>query len=164
MNKTVHVIGLGETAKDFIPDGNLTIGVNDVYGCGRNVCVDRPNVFSPERLETIKTLPVESFYSHLDDWSFMPTFKKIELKNINAHNDRWNEFIPSSNNSPFVACGIAYYFHDATEIRLWGVDFNDHPHIKDEMRNQAVKDYALLNKRLNGIIKPHPDSYLFGRI
>lgn len=164
MKNTVHVIGLGETAKDFIPDGNLTIGVNDVYGCGRNVCVDRPNVFSPERLETIKTLPVESFYSHLDDWSFMPTFKKIELKNINAHNDRWNEFIPSSNNSPFVACGVAYKYYGAKEIRLWGVDFNDHPNIKDEMRKQAVRDYALLNKKLGGIIKPHTDSYLFGKI
>lgn len=164
MKNTVHVIGLGETAKDFIPDGNLTIGVNDVYGCGRNVCVDRPNVFSPERLETIKSLPVESFYSQLDDWSFMPRFKKIELKNINAHNDRWNEFIPSSNNSPFVACGVAVKYYGAKEIRLWGVDFNDHPNIKDEMREQAVRDYALLNKKLGGIIKPHTDSYLFGKI
>lgn len=164
MLNTVHVIGLGETAKDFIPDGNLTIGVNDVYGCGRNVCVDRPNVFNAERLETIKKLPVAAFYSHLDDWSFMPTFNKIALKNINAHNGRWDEFIPSSNNSPFVACGIALRYHGAQEIRLWGVDFNDHPNINGEMREQAVRDYALLNKKLGGIIKPHPDSYLFGRI
>lgn len=162
--KTVHVIGLGETAKDFKCDGNWTIGVNNVEGCDYQVCVDRPSAFTPERLETIKSLDVASFYTHLDEWKFLDSFEKMNLKSITAHNDRWSEFIPSSNNSPFVACGIAYYFHDATEICLWGVDFNDHPNIKDEMREQAVRDYGLLNKRLNGIIKPHPDSYLFGRI
>lgn len=161
---TIHIIGLGDTAKGFKPDGNITIGVNDVVGCGRQVCVDRPSVFSDERLETIKGLPVETFFTHLDDWDYLPRVTKIKLKNISAHNDRWNEFIPSSNNSPFIACGVAYHFYGATEIRLWGVDFNDHPNIKNEMREQAVRDYALLNGKLGGIIKPHPDSYLFGKI
>lgn len=164
MNKTIHVIGLGETAKDFKKDGNWTIGVNDVQGCDMQVCVDRPQVFTIERELAIRNLNNLCFYSQLDDWRTIRGFQKINLKNIAAHNDRWSDYIPSSNNSPFVACGIAYYLHDATEIKLWGVDFNDHPHIKDEMREQAVKDYGLLNKKLNGIIKPHPDSYLFGRI
>lgn len=164
MRKTVHVIGLGETAKDFKKDGNWTIGVNDVQGCDMQVCVDRPQAFKMKRELAIRNLNNLCFYSHLDDWSTIRGFFKINLKNIAAHNDRWSDFIPSSNNSPFVACGIAYYLHDATEIRLWGVDFNEHPHIKDEMREQAVKDYGLLNEKLGGIIKPHPDSYLFGRI
>ena len=160
----IHIVGLGETAKDFKPDGNLTIGVNDVQGCGRNVCVDRPSVFSKERLETIEKLPIEWLFTHLDDWDYLPRVKKIKLKNIAAHNDRWDEFIPSSNNSPFVACGVAYHFYGAKEIQLWGVDLNDHPNIKDEMREQAVRDYALLNKKLKGIISVHPDSYLYGKI
>lgn len=161
---TIHVIGLGATANDFKPDGNLTIGVNDVKGCDHQVCVDRPHVFAGSRLYTIENLNVKHFYSHLDDWKFLSGFHKIGLKNIQAHNGRWNEFIPSSNNSPFVACGIAYHFHHAKEIRLWGVDLNNHPNIKDEMRDQAVRDYGLLNRKLGGIIKPHPESYLFGKI
>lgn len=162
--KTIHIIGLGATANDFKPDGSLTIGVNDVECCDMQVCVDRPNVFKMKRELSIRNLNNLCFYSHLEDWRSIKGFKKIQLKNIAAHAGRWSEFIPSSNNSPFVACGIAYYYYDATEIRLWGVDFNDHPHIKDEMREQAVKDYGLLNKKLNGIIQSHPESYLYGKI
>jgi len=157
----VNVIGLGKTAKDY--EGGFSIGVNDVLGCACQVCVDRQNVFSPERLNTINRLSGKPFFSQLDDWKHLD-LHKINLKNINAHNGRWNEFIPSSNNSPFVACGIAYHIYGAKEIRLWGIDFNDHPNIKDEMREQAVRDYALLNEKIGGIIKPHPDSYLFGKI
>lgn len=160
----IHVIGLGDTAKEFEKDNNITIGVNDVQGCDYQVCVDRPNVFSGSRLDTINKLRVTCFFTHLDEWKFMDGFNRINLKNIHAHNDRWSEFIPSSNNSPFVACGIAKHFFNASEIVLWGVDLNNHPNIKDEMREQAVEDYRLLNKKLNGIIKPHSDSYLFGRI
>lgn len=160
----VHVIGLGSTAKYFKPDGNITVGVNDVVGCDYQVCVDRPNGFNKSRLDTINRVRAKAFYTHLDEWRYIHGYTKINLKNINAHNGRWNEFIPSSNNSPFVACGIAFHFLGATEIRLWGVDFNDHPNIKDEMREQAVRDYALLNKKLNGMVKAHTDSYLFGRI
>ena len=161
---TIHVIGLGATANDFKPDGNLTIGVNDVKGCVHQVCVDRPSVFSKERLETIRDLDVKCFFSQLEDWNFIDELHMIQLKNIQAHNGRWNEFIPSSNNSPFVACGIAYHVFKATEIRLWGVDLNNHPNIKDELRDQAVKDYSLLNRKLGGIINPHPESYLCGKI
>ena len=161
---TIHVIGLGDTAKEFKPDGNITIGVNDVKGCDYQVCVDRPRSFNHLRFLTIRHLKPNIFFSHLDDWNFMPHFEKINLKNIHAHNDRWSEFIPSSNNSPFVACGIAKHIFGATEIKLWGVDFNTHPNIKDEMREQAVRDYKLFNKKYGNIIKPHSGSYLHNKI
>jgi len=160
----VHVIGLGDTAKQFKPDGNITIGVNDVKGCDYQVCVDRPAVFSLRRYTDICNLDVKQFFTHLDEWKDIKGYTKINLKNINAHNGRWSEFIPSSNNSPFVACGVAFHILGATEIHLWGVDFKDHPNIKDEMREQAIRDYALFNRMYGNIIKPHPESYLFGRV
>jgi len=161
---TVHLIGLGDTAKQFRPDGNPTIGVNDVKGCDYQVCVDRPQVFKLRRYTDICNLDVKAFYTHLSEWKDVKGYTPIKLKNIRAHNGRWSEFIPSSNNSPFVACCIAWHFLGATEIKLWGIDFNTHPNIKDEMREQAVKDYGLLNKKLGGIIQAHPDSYLYGKI
>jgi len=164
MKKTVHIIGLGNTAKQFKPDGNTTIGVNDVKGCDYQVCVDRPQVFTLRRYTDICNLKPKAFFTHLDEWKEQKGFIRINLKNINAHNGRWKDFIPSSNNSPFVACGVAFHLLGANEIKLWGVDFNDHPNIKEELREQAIKDYALLNRKLNGMIKAHPDSYLFGRI
>lgn len=167
----VHVIGLGETAKEFKTDGNIRIGVNDVDWCDYQVCVDKPKAFNGYRLNTIVGIIVsdkcKGFYSHLEEWNICEAFKKIELKAIHAHNNRWNEFIPSSNNSPFVACGVAYKYFNATEIRLWGVDFNDHPNINGDMREQAVKDFQELQKILNKkgcVIVPHPGSYLYGKI
>lgn len=190
----IHVMGLGPTAKEFTPDGNVRIGVNDVQGCQYQVCVDRPaaffKAFNKHRFMKIVNLRLQGthaydvhwfkkFFTQIDEWkeyvdlSDHPNWKDhnvvelIQLKAVHAHNDRWNQFIPSSNNSPFVACGIAYKIFGATEIRLWGVDFLDHPHLNGEMREAAVKDFRLLQKILNKkgcVILPHEKSYLYNKI
>lgn len=187
----VSIIGLGATAKDFKPDGSISIGVNDVQGCDYQVCVDRPSAFTNERISNFKSIAIDYLsevaqsYKIYDELDFvMPTFKMftqinewkellrieiepIELKAIAAHGDRWGKFIPSSNNSPFVACGVAWKFFAATEIYLYGVDFQDHPNINGAMREQAVEDFKLLQKILNVrgcFIYPHQDSYLYGKI
>lgn len=163
----IHVIGLGETAADFIPDGSPTIGVNDVQGCDYQVCVDRPSAFTMERLEIIKSLKPKQFFTHLPDWDRYHSTTQLVLKNINALDGRWAAFTPNSNNSPFVACAVAYKYLGATEIRLWGVDFNTHTHLNGAMRERSVQDFVLLKKLLAAkgcCIVPHEGSYLFGRI
>lgn len=167
----VNVIGLGATAQEFKPDGNITIGVNDVQGCDYQVIVDRQKAFSGERFERILNHVLsdkcKKLFSQLDEWFLFDDFELLQLKAVHAHNNRWNEFIPSSNNSPFVACGVAYKYFGATEIRLWGVDMLDHPHLNGAMREQSVKDFQLLQKILNEKgcrIIPHEKSYLFGKI
>jgi len=166
----VHIIGLGPTAKDFKPDGSITIGVNDVHGCDYQVCVDKPAAFSNQRFAEIcfiASFLTKKFYTHLNEYGCFHNSEIIKLKAVHAHNNRWNEFIPSSNNSPFVACGVAYKYFNANEIRLWGVDFLNHPNIKDGMRDAAVKDFVLLQQILNKkgcVIIPNKDSYLFNRI
>lgn len=163
----IHVIGLGETAKEFKPDGNITIGVNDVKDCDYQVCVDRVGAFTSERLTTIKSLAPMGFFSQLEDWSNHPAYRYIQLKNVSAFNNRWKEYVPSSNNSPFVACGVAFKYLGAKEIRLWGVDFNTHKNLNGKMRDASVEDYKLLNKLLSTKgckIVPHAGSYLSGRI
>ena len=52
----VNIIGLGATGADFKPDGNITIGVNDVWGCDYTVCVDRPSAFTDSRLSEMKSI------------------------------------------------------------------------------------------------------------
>lgn len=166
----VNVIGLGDTATEFKPDGNLTIGVNDVQCCDAKVCVDRISAFTQERFrKIINPYPKAGFFTQLHEWDLnqQKHVNIILLKAVHAHNNRWNEFIPSSNNSPFVACGVAYKFFGATEIRLYGVDFNDHQNINGAMREQSVKDFILLQKILNEKgcrIIPHEKSYLYGKI
>lgn len=170
----VNVIGLGATAKEFKPDGNICIGVNNAITSSfgsydYQVCVDKPMAFNARKFADICSIGMEvkGFFTQLEEWHRFPTFRKINLKAVHAHNNRWNEFIPSSNNSPFVACGIAYKYFAATEIRLFGVDFNDHPNINGATREQAVKDFQMLQKILNEKgcrIIPHEKSYLYGKI
>jgi len=170
----INVIGLGDTAKEFNPDGNLTLCVNDTNRlCDYRVIVDRFSAFSKGRQFALMYNLVErtskGVFSQLPEWDILKdkNFTHINLKAIHAHNNRWNEFIPSSNNSPFVACGVAYKYFNATEIRLWGVDMLDHPHLNGAMREQSVKDFKLLQKILNEKgrrIIPHEKSYLYGKI
>jgi len=165
----VNIIGLGATGADFKPDGNITIGVNDVPNCDYYVCVDKPKAFLENRMWRIIYHGCNSkiFFTQVAEWADYLPIKKIELKAVHAHNNRWNEFIPSSNNSPFVACGVAYKYFNATEIYLYGVDFNDHPNINGAMREQSVKDFQALQKILNENgcrIIPHEKSYLYGKI
>lgn len=161
----VSVIGLGETAKDFKPDGSITIGVNDVLNCDYQVCIDRMNAFSEERLQRIFSLHPLKFFSSINDWSAHPTFKKIELKNIGAFNNRWGEFIPSSNNSPFVACGIAHKFFSAREVYLYGVDFYTHPVLAgDSFFKTAVNDFRQLQHITGMKIIPAAGSRLYGKL
>ena len=170
----VNVIGLGATAQEFKPDGSLTLCVNDTNRlCDYRVIVDRYSAFSDGRqfslMYNLAERTKSGVFSQLTEWDILKykNFTHIDLKAVHAHNNRWNEFIPSSNNSPFVACGVAYKYFNATEIRLWGVDFNDHPNINGAMREQSVKDFQLLQKILNEKgcrIIPHENSYLYGKV
>lgn len=164
----VHVIGLGATAKDFKPDGNTTIGVNQVKNTDVTVCVDSvARMRETGRMYEMIAVSGYKMFTQFKEWNHFFVVEQIELKAVHAHAYRWNQFIPSSNNSPFVACGVAYKFFNATEIYLWGVDFHDHPHITGAMRDRAVEDYKLLQSLLNRRgckIIPHPESYLFGKI
>ena len=50
------ILGLGESLKNFSPNGSVTIGVNDIYKhfpADYVVCVDTPDKFNPERFKTI---------------------------------------------------------------------------------------------------------------
>lgn len=163
----ISVIGLGETAKDFKPDGSITIGVNDVTGTDYMVCIDTPLSFSAERFSTIcvEGMNTKGFFSQKTEWRRFEKFIKIELKNIGAFNNRWGEFIPSSNNSPFVACGIAHKFFSAREVYLYGVDFYTHPVLAgDSFFKTAVNDFRQLQHITGMKIIPAAGSRLYGKL
>lgn len=150
---TINVLGLGDTLQSFNHDGNITIGVNDIQRYVNTdyvVCVDHPSVFSPERLEAIKDSDCIGFYTQLEDW-------KQLVQNVNIIEfNRGRGLIDGldtdkfcySNNSPYVACILAYKL-GAKRIVLWGVDFNDHPHLNGASRDKAFRDYKELQKALN---------------
>lgn len=164
----VHVLGLGETLNEFKPDGNITIGVNDIQRFHKTdyvVCVDHPDVFNAERLEAIKDSDCIGFYTQLEEWKrYNPNVKIIEFNRGRGLIDGIDtDKFCYSNNSPYVACILAYKL-GAKEIVLHGVDFNDHPHLNGASRDKAFRDYKELQKALNkrgvSIYCNSSDSYL----
>ncbi len=128
--KIVHVLGLGPSIKDFKPDGNQTVGVNDIYKyfpADIVVCVDRPNRFSNERLKTIIEGEQKTFLSHIGQWEpIVNNFELMKLQPRGPLTTLEQGPIPSSTNSAYVASCIAYRI-GGKKIILHGVDFTTHP-------------------------------------
>jgi len=143
------VLGLGESLKNFSPNGSTTIGVNDIYKyfpADFVVCVDKPERFTPERLKTITSSNHKKFFSHLPEWH--PLLSNFQL--IKLFNGRGNftnidsDLIAYGISSPIVACVIAYKM-GAKKIDLYGVDFNTHPQFVNKNLERAINEFVLLN-------------------
>ena len=144
----IDVLGLGESLKEFKPSENITIGVNDIskyYPVDFLVCVDKPDRFSKDRLKTILDSNVKKFYTHLNEWSRL----KIKTQIIKLNGIRGSlkgiegDSVCYSNNSTFVAVVIAYKI-GATQINIYGADFNTHPNFKDTLLETALDDFEKL--------------------
>jgi hypothetical protein len=145
---TIEVLGLGESLSEYKPNGNVTIGVNDIHSRIKTnyvVCVDNFEAFSKERLNTILNTKCCGFYTQLPCWKSVENYTEIKLHRL-AEMD--SELFRYSNNSPFVACVLAYKL-GATKIIIWGVDMNTHHALsKSNSFERAVKDYIKLKEDL----------------
>lgn len=148
---TIHVLGLGESLKNYTPDGNITIGVNDIHSKVKTdyvVCVDEPRAFSVDRLQAIRETKCKGFYSQVDFWKCVANFNKIEFnpgRGIVTNLD--SEKFCYSISSPYVATVLAYKM-GATKIVLHGVDFQTHPNFLEHKKEKALNDFRLLNDAL----------------
>jgi hypothetical protein len=139
----IDVLGLGPSLDLYKKNGNISIGVNDIWSRVQTdyiVCVDLPDKFTPERLKVIQESNPIKFYSHLDEYKERPDFEKIELLPYypNQVCQLNTKQLPKSLCSPFVACVIAFKFLGATEIHLYGVDLINHPHL-DKKQCEKIK-------------------------
>jgi hypothetical protein len=131
----IAILGLGPSLKEFDPlEFDLSIGVNDIWRAVKTdivVCLDPEKNFTPDRLKVINDCKPQAFYSQIVNWDFRPDFKKINI--LAGYPDRYCNLDLSGFNksycSPFVACQIAWKYHGATEIHLFGVDMINHPHL-----------------------------------
>lgn len=144
---TIDVLGLGESLNEYANKGNITIGVNDIYSrynADYVVCVDTFEAFTKDRLKTILHTKCKGFYSQLECWKTVQNYVNIKVSRTATLTD---DTLKCSNNSPFVACVLAYKM-GATEIVLWGVDMNTHNHFKGLSFDKAVTDYKQLKNDL----------------
>jgi hypothetical protein len=149
----IAILGLGPSLSLYTPEYDYTIGVNDIWRIVKTdavVCLDYPKVFKPDRLKIINECTPQVFYSSLVIWDTRTDFKKIDL--IDGYPDNFCRLdlpkIHKSYCSPFVAAEIAYKYHDASEIHLFGVDMTNHPHLGGEIGVRIKKHFINLKKSL----------------
>ena len=148
----VDILGLGESIGLFIPSGNITFGVNDIYRIfpvDFLVVIDAPNRFTPERLEVIKWSTPNSFISHRHEYRGRNDYMKIDLwERTGLPIDLDGDKINVSVFSPFVATIVAYKMFEPEVINLYGVDMTNHPHLSAKAE-KIRSDWFPLKKALN---------------
>lgn len=161
------VVGCGESAKNwahhtavsdyFAFDRDLMVyGVNDAEKWGwsfdKLVVVNGPHQFTTDRMEYIRKCPASKLYTHAPAaWTaYFPTANRIRLTEFNPHALRLKkDLIYKSKTSPFVAMSMA--FNDgATEINLFGVDFNYHKvfHRGTRPGDKEIERYVQFSEKL----------------
>jgi len=148
---TINVLGLGRTVSQYQPnETEISIGVNDInkfFETDYFVCVDKPQRFSAERLGRIINHDSKMF-THLKEWEKYRGINLIELANGRGNLKQLDsDLFAFSHNSTFVAVVLAYKL-GADKIKLYGVDFNNHPAIKDLLLESSLKDFKSLNTEL----------------
>lgn len=154
----IAVLGLGESLNLYLKEEpfkfDYVIGVNDIWRYVQTdaiVCVDYIRAFTPDRLKVIKESKPVAFYSHMMEWSYRPDFVKLDL--LPGYPDQIYVInypgIPKSYCSPFVACGVAYRYYNATEIYLYGVDLVNHPHLDKTICDKIIVHFRNMKTTLS---------------
>lgn len=153
----IAVLGTGPSISLFLKEEpykfDLTVGVNDIWKYVKTdiiVCLDHPKVFYPERIKIIEQSRPHVFYSQIVMWDIRKDFKKIILEN--GYPDRFCNLdtvgFQKSFMSPFVAIQIAWKYHDAKEIHIFGVDLVNHPHLDRPLCGRIKRHFDNLRSAL----------------
>ncbi len=131
--KTIEVLGLGPSLKHYRPNGNETIGVNDIFREHRVdslLVLDLPENFTPERFHVIVNSTPGRFYTSSDAYETMPGFTKVYPASRGG-DPRYldSELLPIHVDSTYSAVCLAYKL-GAEMIIMHGVDLKDHPKLK----------------------------------
>lgn len=140
---TINVCGLGPSIKEYDGSG-ISIGVNDVWRHVPTTYLLVVNNLSrwPDRHKYVVESKPEILWSQIGTYASHPAYRFI------GSWQRWSVgTVPkpgtqySSNNSTFMAAARAKKM-GATEIILWGVDFENHKDINGKILERAVSDFV----------------------
>lgn len=151
---TAAVIGCGASAKwwwkQVKEDGAGSYGVNDAgkHGMGFHnlIVVNGPHKFGPDRMQYITACQKhQNFFTNLPlAWSKNGIKHPIPIQISQFYGKRLQkDRIVFSKTSPFVAMSMAY--NDGfDDIRLFGIDFNDHKTFRAGERygDHEIEQYA----------------------
>lgn len=138
----IHVLGLGPGIENYRENGNITIGVNDIwrYVSTRYVlCLDKIGSFSLNRYMVIKFCSPKVFWTIWPEWGYERNIREIninppgksgELDNL----DNIEGPIPFHVDSTFSAVCMAYRLmlsrFEKGRIILFGCRFYGHPQLE----------------------------------
>lgn len=143
------IIGCGPSANNWKGEG-YSIGVNDCWAKG--LITDRLIVVNgfrkyPDRLKVIQnSTPKDGLYSQIGSFAHHPNYKHIGTM------QRWKgnlkpEILYYSSTSPFIGISMAHNM-GFKEIVLYGVDFIDHPTVKNNSLKRELMQYDSFCKAL----------------
>ena len=168
-----NIIGCGETGSYWDGHG-LSIGVNDCEKNGKGVAalilINHPNRFPGERINTIKASKAKIYTDTICANSWKKHFSQPIVLNLHrwagGFSEKRKDRVYHSNTSPFVAMSLAFVM-GATELVLWGVDFQNHHKYspgKSDFNNE-VHNYLSLSSALKRkgckVNVGHKDSFLY---
>lgn len=167
-----NIIGCGETGSLWDGHG-LSIGVNDCEKTGQKVAVliliNHPDRFFGERINVIKASTAMIYTDTVCASSWKKHFPQSIVLNLRSwaggFSEKRKDLIYHSKTSPFVAMSLAHVM-GATEMVLWGVDFQNHHKYspgKNDFNNE-VRNYLSLSSALKKsgckIYVGHKNSFL----
>lgn len=139
---TISVIGCGSTAEGwFNTPSDLSIGVNDCLKWGKNtdwlVVINRK--FDKEREDLIINSNPKRFFTTIYYWNKLFSHAEtLRLQRFSKHVKKGHVY--SSKTSPFVALSLAFNA-GASDVIMFGTDMNDHPVIKDKLRDYELRQF-----------------------
>lgn len=145
---TCHVLGLGESVHSFLPDGNPTLGCNDIYRYFETDYLFVVSSLPPARANFVENARPKKLFSSMTRWSAHPKYEYIGTKMSVWRQNRPNklgEIIYYSNNTPFIMASWAFN-QGYRKIVLWGCDFTDHPMLNGDELIRTYVDFKQLQK------------------
>jgi glycosyltransferase involved in cell wall biosynthesis len=158
--ETIVVCGCGPSLKELAtPAARVTIGVNDVgrlFDPAYLVVVNPPSQFAPGRFEYVRGSRAKALFTQLDLGPVAPPVVRFALGQRGGTDDGGGRVLHYTQNSPYVAVGLAAWM-GARRIELIGVDFvNDHffgqtgPHRLAPRLREVDAEYGRLAEALRG--------------
>lgn len=143
---TCHILGLGPSIKHFKPDGNLTIGCNDIFRICPVDFLIVVSVLPADRNDIVWRSRPKKLLSFLPAWASHPAYEYMGILHP-WRQDRKNPMnkgmIYHSNNTPFIQASYAFNM-GYKNIVLWGVDLMDHPLLRDQALEKTWTDFKQL--------------------
>ena len=154
--KTILVFGCGASAaKVVVPEGCITIGVNDLgrlFDPDYLVVLNTRQQFHGDRFRFVEESRASAVFSQLELGIQHPQQVQFKLGKRGGTDLSCPDTLPHTSNSPYVALCLAAYM-GASRIGLVGVDFTDHHFFAQTGKHALNKKLAMIDREYEALYR-----------